>query len=77
MEKYEVIGLQRKKGEYNGQRYDNWVLSVVRPADVAKEEVGSICSSIKIKFSDLPTPPVVGDTVSPVYDRFGRVVGLM
>lgn len=77
MEKYEVIGLQRKKGEYNGRVFDNWVLSVVRPADVAKEEVGSICSSIKIKFSDLPTPPVVGDTVSPVYDRFGRVVGLI
>lgn len=77
MEKYQVIGLQRKQGEYNGNPYDNWVLSVVRPADVAKEEVGSICSTIKIKFSDLPTPPVVGDTVSPEYDRFGRVVGLM
>ena len=77
MEKYEVIGLQRKQGEYNGKLQDNWFLSVVRPADVAKEEVGSICSLIKIKFSDLPTPPVVGDSVSPVYDRFGRVVGLM
>ncbi len=75
MEVYEVIGIQRKIGTFNNQPYDNYVFSVISPADAEKSEVGNIASLIKVKASSLVKVPAVGDTVSPVYDRFGRVVG--
>lgn len=77
MEQYEVIGIQHKVGEYNGQPYDNMVFSVTQPGNVGKGEVGLIASQIKIKTSLLKSVPSVGDTISPVYDRFGRVIDFM
>lgn len=75
MEVYEIIGMQHKTGTYNGQAFDNMVFSVTTPADVSKGEVGLIASQIKVKTSLLVEIPSVGDTVSPIYDRYGRVVG--
>lgn len=75
MELFEIIGIQRKTGTYNGQSYDNTVFSVTRPAVVEDGEVGLIASVIKVKTSVLSRVPAVGETVSPVYNRFGNVVG--
>lgn len=75
MELYEIIGIQHKTGIYEGQPFDNLVFSVTRPADASKGEQGNICSLLKVKTSLLTKIPAVGDTVSPIYDRYGRIVG--
>lgn len=75
MEIYEIIGIQHKTGTYEGQPFDNMVFSVTRPADVSKGEQGNICSLLKVKTSLLVSIPSIGDKVSPIYDRYGRVVG--
>lgn len=76
MDQYEVIGIQHKKGNYNGQDYDNMVFSVTSPANEKNGDIGLIASVIKIKTSLVETVPSIGDLISPLYDRFGRVVGL-
>lgn len=76
MELFEVIGIQHKVGTYQGQPFDNMVFSVTTAADVQKGEFGLIASQIKVKTSLLTSIPTLGDIISPVYDRFGRVVGL-
>lgn len=77
MEQYEIIGFQHKIGEYNGKSYDNHVFSCIRRGDSEKQEVGDIAVLIKVKTSNLNGHiPCVGDTVTPVYDRFGQVVSL-
>lgn len=76
VEEYRVIGVQRKSGEYNGSRYDNTVFSVVRPAVAEHQESGEICSLLKVKTSNLSVSVVVGDVVSPIYDRFGHISDL-
>ena len=75
MEIFEIIGIQHKMGDFNGSRYDNMVFSVTRPADASKGEQGLIASQIKIKTELLNSIPSVGDSVIPIYDRFGRCVG--
>lgn len=76
LEVFEVIGIQHKVGTYNDKPFDNMVFSVVVPADTSKGEVGQICSQLKVKTSLLNKQYAVGDLVSPIYDRFGRIVGL-
>lgn len=73
MERYDIIGIQRKQGTYDGKEYDNYVFSVIRPADTKNNEQGSICSVIKVKTSSLDIIPNIGDTISPVYNRYGQV----
>ena len=77
MDQYEVIGIQHKKGNYNGQDYDNMVFYVTSPANADNGDIGLIASVIKIKTSLVETVPSIGDLISPLYDRFGRVVGLL
>lgn len=76
METFTVIGYQRKTGTYNGINFDNMVFSCISPADVKKGEVGEIATILKVKTSLLETIPEIGDTVSPVYDRFGHIIDL-
>lgn len=76
MELYEIIGIQHKTGTYQGQPFDNMVFSVTSSADASKGEQGLIASQIKIKTHLLTSIPSIGDIVSPIYDRYGRVVGL-
>lgn len=75
MEKYQVIGFQRKSGEYNGIKYDNYVFSCIRPAHPDNEK-GDIAVLIKVKADLLQSLPEIGDEVTPYYDRFGRVASL-
>ncbi len=76
MDSYTVIGYQHKVGTYNGVNFDNMVFSCTSPADEKKGEVGDIACILKIKTSLLQSVPDVGDTVTPVYDRFGHIVDL-
>lgn len=77
MDSYSVIGIVHSVGEYNGNEYDNYNIHCVRPADSKKEESGQITCIIKVKASlFIENPVTVGDTVTPYYDRFGRVVSL-
>ena len=76
MDKYEVIGIQHKTGNYNGKNYDNMVFSVTSPCNERNGDIGLIASVIKIKTELVETLPYLGDLISPLYDRFGRVVGL-
>lgn len=77
MDSYTVIGLVHSVGEYNGNKYDNYNIHCVRKADSTKEEVGDITYILKVKTSLFKENPVsVGDEVSPLYDRYGRIVSL-
>ena len=76
MDKYEVIGIQHKTGNYNGKDYDNMVFSVTSPGNECNGDIGLIASVIKIKTELVESVPSLGDVISPLYDRFGRVVGL-
>lgn len=75
MELFEIIGFQHKTGLFDGKHYDNMIFSVTRPALADKGEQGLIASVIKIKTELLTVIPSIGDTVSPVYDRYGRCIG--
>lgn len=71
-----VIGLARRKGEYQGNAYDNMMIYCTRPADTTKDEQGQITEVIKIKTADFPSIIDIGVEIRPIYDRFGRVVDI-
>lgn len=71
-----VIGIARRKGDYNGNPYDNKMLYCLRPADVNRGEVGQISEVIKVKTVDFPSIIEVGMEIEPVYDRYGRVTDI-
>lgn len=75
MEIFEVIGIEHKTGVYQGQPFDNMIFSCTRPANTDKGECGVIASRFKVKTHLLTSIPSVGDTVSPIYDRFANCVG--
>lgn len=75
MELFEVIGIEHKTGTYQGQPFDNMIFSCTRPAETDKGEIGIISSRFKVKTRFLTSIPSVGDTVSPIYDRFGNCIG--
>lgn len=71
-----VIGLARRKGEYQGNAYDNMMIYCTRPADPSKDEQGQVTECIKIKYSDFPEIISPGVEINPIYDRYGRVVDI-
>ena len=75
MDSYVVIGLVHSVGEFNGNAYDNYNIHCVRSANPDKEETGDISYVFKVKTSIFKEHIVVlGDTITPLYDRFGRIV---
>lgn len=75
MDSYDVIGLVHSVGEFNGSSYDNYNIHCVRKANPDKQEVGEVTYVFKVKTSLFQERPVsVGDTITPMYDRYGRVV---
>lgn len=72
----EVIGLARRRGDYQGVAYDNMVVYCTRPADPNRSEQGLITECIKIKYDSFPGIINIGVEIEPVYDRFGRVVDI-
>lgn len=75
MDELTVIGIVHSVGEFNGQPYDNYNIHCVRPGLQDKNEVGQVSSIVKVKASLFVSSPVqVGDTITPYYDRYGRVI---
>ena len=73
LEKLSVIGIVHSVGEYEGNKYDNYVLHCIKPADAEKGQKGQLCEIIKIKASLLDEVPELNSFIIPYYDRFGRV----
>lgn len=67
---YQVIGTQRKTGEYQGNMYDNTMLYVT--AEMPNVN-GYYCTSLKAKTINVPPTLKVGDVVDVYFDRFGNV----
>lgn len=77
MDELTVIGIVHSVGEFNGQAYDNYNIHCVRPGLQDKNEVGQVSSIVKVKASLFVSSSVqVGDTITPYYDRYGRVVAI-
>lgn len=71
-----VVGLARRKGDYQGTPYDNMMIYALRPADESKGEQGQIAEVIKIKYENYSALIDVGVTIRPIYNRYGQVVDI-
>lgn len=69
---YTIVGIEKREGVYEGKAYSNKVLHCTYPK---KDMEGVATVSIKIKTVDCPEV-TIGDTVSPLYDRYGNCVHL-
>ncbi|MBE6601229.1 MAG: hypothetical protein E7637_01825 [Ruminococcaceae bacterium] len=70
---YTIVGIERKKGVYDGREYDNTILHTTFEKD-GKATVEGLCTqSFKVKTNICPAV-VLGDCVDFMYDRYGNVV---
>ena len=77
MYEYVVIGIQHRKGTYEGKDFDNMIFSCIRPADNYKEEQGEIAALFKVKTSNLKSIPQLQEKVMPIYDQYRNVIGFL
>ena len=77
--KYEVVGVQRKSGEYNGRPYDNTYFHVL---SVSPNVIGRMTGAVKMKttaFSDflaahgLASTDLIGKIVDIGFDQYRNV----
>jgi len=68
-----VLGIARKSGEYEGQRYDNYIFHCAYPAE-SKESVGQITEAVKVKRSKIIDGECFGEKVTDddVFGLLGR-----
>lgn len=72
-----VVGIQASKGEYNGVQYDNVKLHCLVEADVSKGHQGQLTEVVKIPKVLFDESTVsIGDEITPLYDRYGRVIDI-
>lgn len=72
-----IFGITHREGEFNGQKYDNYMLSCMREADESKGEEGSIAEILKVSKLVFEQSNVsVGQDILPMYDKYGRIVKL-
>lgn len=73
-----IFGTSHRKGEYNGQAYDNMIVSCMRDADPYREEEGSIAEVLKVSTSIYNASGCsLGDNIEPMYDKYGRIIKLL
>ena len=72
---YEVIGIEKRVGVYEGRAYNNTILHTTFTKDTAGVE-GYCTAILKIKTSNCPSVKL-GDIVDPLYDKYGNVVHLV
>lgn len=70
-----VVGIEHRKGEYQGTPYDNYNLHCTRPAAEGNEnEDGTMTEIVKVKaslFADFAVN--IGDNIEVSYDKYGRI----
>lgn len=71
---YTVIGYKRSSGEYQGYKFDNLLISTIRPAaEDNPNECGEIAEIFKVKSSAVHGSLELGSTIRVLYNRFGKV----
>lgn len=76
-EKFLILGWDRKKGEYQGKAYDNYVFYV--EPEARKATAGIIAEQIKVKVAVVDLcgvkvdESVIGKELVTAYNRFGQV----
>ena len=76
-----VKGIKHSTGEYNGNKYDNYILYVINPDD--KYAIGMCPELVKVKsslISEVINPDniehLIDSDINFYYDRYGKVVQL-
>lgn len=73
-----VIGIERKKGNYEGREYDNIVLTCTTPYPEEKEATGYFSDTVKVKYVVFEESEIdIGDEISVYYNKFGQVQHLI
>lgn len=70
-----VVGIEHSSGTYNGAAYDNYKLHCLcgeQSSDKVDGQLTEIVKVPKVLFNSLSV--AVGDEISPVYDKYGRLV---
>lgn len=79
MELFEVIGIQRLEGEYQGHKYNNFVIHTIsdEPANVS----GKKTATFKVRSKDVETvikgsslEGLMGKKISAYYNKYQQVV---
>ena len=72
---YTVIGIERKRGTYEGRAYDNTIVHATY--EKASDENVTVNGQCVVTFkskTEVAQSICLGDLVSPLYDRYGNVV---
>lgn len=81
-----IVGIQRKSGEFQGNRYDNIMIHCINDESKPPCIAGGVCETLKVKYADLGAVfgglisndsdfrSLVGMAITPFYDRFGNVL---
>lgn len=73
-----VIGIERKKGTYEGREYDNIVLTCTAPYPEEKEASGYFAETVKVKYSVFVETDIdINDDIIVNYNKFGQVKELV
>ena len=72
---YTIIGIEKREGVYEGTAYNNTILHTTYKKENAENCNGLCVATIKIKTAICPSV-AVGDSVDPLYDKYGNVAHL-
>ena len=72
---YTIIGIEKREGVYEGTAYNNTILHTTYKKENAENVNGLCVSTLKIKTAICP-PVAIGDSVDPLYDKYGNVAHL-
>ena len=72
----QVVGKQRKQGEYEGNKYDNTYLHCVTDEFLPMGFEGQFTQVIKVKTEQVPSNLTVGSVIEVQYNAFGKVLNL-
>ena len=72
---YTIIGIENRKGVYERTTYDNTILHTTYTKSNAENVNGLCVTTLKVKTALCPSV-AVGDSVDPLYDKYGNVAHL-
>ena len=72
---YTIIGIENRKGVYEGTAYDNTILHTTYTKPNAENVNGLCVTTLKIKTALCPSVNL-GDCVDPLYNKYGDVAHL-